>query len=52
LGDRSSEVCLGLEQRGVVIRPFPGVGIRVTVGTPAQNDCFLKALTDTAATQR
>ncbi len=52
LGDCSSEVCLGLEQRGVVIRPFPGVGIRVTVGTPAQNDRFLKALTDTAATQR
>ncbi len=48
LGERSSQVCLGLEQRGVVIRPFPGFGIRVTVGTPAQNDRFLAALADTA----
>ncbi|MCY4175878.1 MAG: histidinol-phosphate transaminase [Acidimicrobiaceae bacterium] len=49
LGERSSEVCLGLERRGVVVRPFPGAGIRVTVGAPAQNDRFLAALSEVAA---
>ena len=46
LGDRTDEVCVGLERRGVVVRPFSGVGIRVTIGTPAQNTRFLTALTE------
>lgn len=46
LGDRTDEVCVGLEQRGVVVRPFSGIGIRVTIGTPAQNTRFLTALTE------
>ena len=46
LGDRTDESCIGLEQRGVVVRPFSGVGIRVTIGTPAQNTRFLTALTE------
>ena len=46
LGDRTDEVCIALEQRGVVVRPFSGVGIRVTIGTPAQNDRFLTALSE------
>ncbi|MDH4278259.1 MAG: histidinol-phosphate transaminase [Acidimicrobiia bacterium] len=50
LGDRTEKVCLGLEQRGVVTRPFPGDGIRVTIGTPAENDRFLAALGDTLDT--
>ena len=49
LSDRTDEVCIALEQRGVVVRPFSGVGVRVTIGTPAQNDRFLAALA--AATQ-
>ena len=48
LGDRTDEVCIALEQRGVVVRPFSGVGVRVTIGTPAQNDCFLAALAEAA----
>ena len=48
LGSRTDEVCIALEQRGVVTRPFSGVGIRVTIGTPAQNDRFLAALADVA----
>ena len=44
LGDRTDEVCIALEQRGVVVRPFSGVGVRVTIGTPAQNDRFLNTL--------
>ena len=48
LGDRTDEVCIALEQRGVVVRPFSGVGIRVTIGTPAQNDRFLATLAEVA----
>ncbi|MDE0492839.1 MAG: histidinol-phosphate transaminase [Acidimicrobiaceae bacterium] len=48
LGDRTDEVCIALEQRGVVVRPFSGVGVRVTVGTPAQNDRFLSTLAEVA----
>ncbi len=52
LGDRASEVCAALERRGVVVRPFPGIGIRVTTGTPAQNDRFLAALAEVAQPDR
>ena len=48
LGDRTDEVCIALEQRGVVVRPFSGVGVRVTIGTPAQNDRFLATLAEVA----
>ena len=48
LGDRTDEVCIALEQRGVVVRPFSGVGVRVTIGTPAQNDRFLTTLAGVA----
>jgi histidinol-phosphate aminotransferase len=46
LGERTDEVFPALERRGVVVRPFPGVGIRVTIGTPAENDRFLEVLAD------
>ena len=46
LGGRTDEVFPELERQGVVVRPFPGVGIRVTIGTPAENDRFLIALAD------
>ena len=49
LGDRTDKVCIALERRGVVVRPFSGVGIRVTMGTPAQNDRFLTTLTEVTA---
>lgn len=44
IGDRADEVYLALEQRGVVTRPFSGEGIRVTIGTPEQNQRFLATL--------
>ena len=31
------------EGRGVIVRPFPGDGVRVTIGTPEENDAFLAA---------
>ena len=48
LGARTDDMCIALEQRGVVVRPFSGVGIRVTIGTPAQNDRFLTTLAEVA----
>jgi histidinol-phosphate aminotransferase len=44
LGSRTDVVFPDMEKRGVVVRPFPGVGMRVTIGTPAQNDRFLATL--------
>ncbi len=41
LGEQTSDIALELEKRGVVVRPFAGEGIRVTVGTQAENDRFL-----------
>ncbi len=46
LRDRTDEVCLALERRGVVVRPFSGIGIRVTIGTSVQNDRFLSTLAE------
>jgi histidinol-phosphate aminotransferase len=46
LGDRTEHVTLELEQRGVVVRPFTGEGIRVTIGSPDENDRFLAALAE------
>ena len=43
VGTEAGALALALEQRGVVVRPFP-TGIRVTVGAPAENDAFLAAL--------
>ncbi len=43
-GSRTDELHLAMEQRGVVTRPFSGQGIRVTIGTPAENNFFLETL--------
>lgn len=43
-GDDTDRLGLELERRGVVVRPFPGEGLRVTIGTPAENDRFLTTL--------
>lgn len=42
LGDRTTDFAAACEQAGVVIRPFPGEGVRVTVGETAANDLFLQ----------
>ena len=46
LGDRTEALSREIERRGVVVRPFPGLGIRVTIGTPAENDRFLTVLSE------
>ncbi|GIH21137.1 histidinol-phosphate transaminase [Rugosimonospora africana] len=43
LGDRSAAFGAACEERGVVVRPFQGDGVRVTLGTPEENDAFLAA---------
>jgi histidinol-phosphate aminotransferase len=45
-GERTDDVALGLERRGVVVRPFSGEGIRVTIGSPSENDRFLATLSE------
>ncbi len=49
LGGRTDAVHLELEKRGVVTRPFPDEGIRVTVGSAEQNTRFLSTLAAVAA---
>jgi histidinol-phosphate aminotransferase len=45
LGDRTTDCAAACERAGVLVRGFAGAGIRVTVGTPEENDAFLAALT-------
>jgi histidinol-phosphate aminotransferase len=46
VGEQTSELAAALEARAVITRPFAGEGIRVTVGTPEEDDVFLAALDD------
>jgi histidinol-phosphate aminotransferase len=43
LGDGAADFARACEARGVIVRAFAGDGVRVTVGTPAENDAFLAA---------
>jgi histidinol-phosphate aminotransferase len=52
LGEETTEVAAALEARAVITRPFAGDGIRVTVGTPEEDDVFLAALDGVRASAR
>ncbi|MEW2406769.1 histidinol-phosphate transaminase [Streptomyces griseoviridis] len=43
LGERTAAFAEACERHGVVVRPFAGEGVRVTVGETEANDIFLKA---------
>jgi len=43
LGDKSAPFGAVCESRGVIVRPFQPEGVRVTIGTPEENDAFLAA---------
>jgi histidinol-phosphate aminotransferase len=43
LGDGAVPFGQACERAGVIVRPFAGDGVRVTVGTPEENDAFLAA---------
>jgi histidinol-phosphate aminotransferase len=42
LGDRTAAFAAACEAAGVTVRPFPGDGARVTIGTPAADDIVLE----------
>jgi histidinol-phosphate aminotransferase len=44
VGEASLALTTALERRGVATRPFAGVGVRVSVGEPAENNRFLDAI--------
>ncbi|HEY7176291.1 MAG TPA: histidinol-phosphate transaminase [Micromonosporaceae bacterium] len=43
LGDRGADFAAACESEGVIVRAFQGDGVRVTIGTPDENDAFLTA---------
>jgi histidinol-phosphate aminotransferase len=43
LGAAAGDFGKACENRGVIVRAFPGDGVRVTIGTPEENDTFLAA---------
>ncbi|HET6532399.1 MAG TPA: histidinol-phosphate transaminase [Actinoplanes sp.] len=43
LGDRAADFGQACENRGVIVRAFQPDGVRVTIGTPEENDTFLAA---------
>ncbi|MET8147477.1 histidinol-phosphate transaminase [Actinoplanes sp. NPDC049668] len=43
LGDGALDFGAACEKQGVIVRPFAGDGVRVTIGTPEENDAFLAA---------
>jgi histidinol-phosphate aminotransferase len=44
LGDASAVLGEYCERAGMVLRPFPEVGVRITIGTAAENDRLLRVL--------
>ncbi|MER7273566.1 histidinol-phosphate transaminase [Dactylosporangium sp. NPDC000244] len=44
LGEQSAAFAAQCERAGVIVRAFQGDGVRVTIGTPEENDAFLGAL--------
>ena len=44
LGEQSAVLGEYCERAGVVLRPFPGVGVRITIGTSEENDRLLRVL--------
>lgn len=43
VGERSVDFAQTCMEAGVIVRPFAGEGVRVTIGTDAENDRFLAA---------
>ena len=41
LRDRSTEFAAAAEEAGVMVRPFAGEGVRVSIGEPTGNDVLL-----------
>jgi len=48
LGDGTVDWAAGCEERKVIVRAFAGSGVRVTIGTPEENDRLLSAARELA----
>jgi histidinol-phosphate aminotransferase len=48
MGDRSTALAEACLAAGVIVRPFAGEGVRVTIGLPEENDSFLAVATQQA----
>jgi histidinol-phosphate aminotransferase len=46
LRERAEAFAAACLAKGVIVRPFPGDGVRVTIGTPFENDTLLEAAED------
>ena len=46
VGDGAMDLFVRLEKQGLVTRPFEGEGVRISMGTPSQNDRLLSVLGD------
>jgi histidinol-phosphate aminotransferase len=44
LGDEANAFAAKCQEQGVLVRPFQGDGVRVSIGTPEENDAFLACL--------
>lgn len=42
LGDRTADFVVAAEEAGIMVRPFAGEGVRVSIGEPAGNDVLLE----------
>ncbi len=42
VGERTLDFAAACDRAGVVVRPFAGEGVRVTIGETEANDIFLK----------
>jgi len=42
-GEATESIAVAMEKQGVVTRPFPGFGLRITIGSPEENDRWLAA---------
>ncbi len=49
VGDRAAALGAACEARGVVLRPFAGFGVRVTIGTGEENDVMLRVVGEALA---
>ncbi len=45
ISDSATDIAAALERVGVITRPIAGIGLRVTIGSPQENDRFLAGLT-------
>jgi histidinol-phosphate aminotransferase len=48
--ERTADIAVAMEKKGVVTRPFPDFGLRITVGSPEENDRWLAAFLEANST--